>query len=337
MARWATFAHMFNALLVTKDDDGQHVGFARLDETDLPDGDVTVAVEYSTLNYKDGLALTGGPILRSFPIVPGIDLAGVVVESADKRWGPGDRVVVNGWNTGEKFWGGYTQRNRVSGDWLTRLPEGIDTRAAMAIGTAGYTAMLCVLALEDHGVSPDSGAVVVTGAAGGVGSVAVAVLAKLGFKVIASTGRASETDYLCSLGAAEVIDRSDLAGEVPPLAAKRWAGAVDAVGSTTLANVLAATADNGCVAACGLAGGVDLPTSVHPFILRGVTLAGVNSVTQPTHRRDLAWSRLASDLDLGLLDSMTTVEPFERLPELAGEILAGRVRGRVVIDVNTPV
>jgi len=336
MAYWATFAHMFNALLVTKDDDGQHVAFTQLDDSDLPEGDVTVAVEYSTLNYKDGLALTGGPILRAFPIVPGIDLSGTVVESADERWKPGDRIVLNGWNTGEKFWGGFTQRSRVSGDWLTRLPDPIDTRAAMAIGTAGYTAMLCVLALEDHGVSPDSGPVVVTGAAGGVGSVAVAVLAKLGFEVIASTGRPAEADYLHSLGAADVIDRAELAGDVPPLARKRWAGGVDAVGSTTLANVLAATTDNGCVAACGLAGGADLPTSVHPFILRGVTLVGVNSVTQPSDRRDLAWSRLASDLDLDLLDSMTTVEPFGNLPRLAGEILAGHVRGRVVIDVNTP-
>ncbi len=337
MPRWGTFTHMFSALLVTKDDDGRHVAFTRLDETDLPDGNVTVDVEYSTLNYKDGLALTGGPILRAFPIVPGIDLAGVVTESSDSRWSAGDRVVLNGWLTGEKFWGGYTQRNRVSGDWLTRLPPGIDTRHAMAIGTAGYTAMLCVLALEEHGVTPGSGPVVVTGASGGVGGVTVAVLAGLGHEVVASTGRASEADYLRSLGATEVIDRAELTGDVPPLARARWAGAVDAVGSTTLANVLATTRDNGCVAACGLAGGADLPTSVHPFILRGVTLAGVNSVTQPAGRRDLAWSRLAHDLDLGLLDSMTTVEPFRRLPELAEDIIAGRIRGRVVIDVNTPV
>ncbi len=328
---------MFSALLVTKDDDAQHVAFTRLDESDLPDGNVTVDVEYSTLNYKDGLALTGGPILRTFPIVPGIDLAGVVATSSDDRWSEGDRVVLNGWLTGEKFWGGYTQRNRVSGDWLTRLPEGIDTRHAMAIGTAGYTAMLCVLALEGHAVNPDSGPVVVTGAAGGVGSVAVAVLAKLGYEVLASTGRPSEADYLRSLGAADVIDRSELTGDVPALARARWAGAIDAVGSSTLANVLAATRDNGCVAACGLAGGTDLPTSVHPFILRGVTLAGVNSVTQPANRRDQAWGRLADVLDLDLLDLMTTVEPFGRLPELAEDIIAGRIRGRVVIDVNTAV
>lgn len=326
---------MHRALLVTKDDDGQHVAFTELSDDDLPEGNVIVDVEYSTLNYKDGLALTGGPILRSFPIVPGIDQAGVVAESSDQRWSPGDRVVLNGWSTGEKFWGGYTQRSRVSGDWLTRLPDTINTQAAMAIGTAGYTAMLCVLALEDHGITPDSGAIVVTGAAGGVGSVAVAVLAKLGYEVTASTGRASEADYLRSLGASEVIDRSELSGDVPPLAKGRWAGGVDAVGSTTLANVLAATRDNGCVSACGLAGGADLPTSVHPFILRGVTLAGVNSVTQPSARRDVAWARLATDLDMGLLESMTTVEPFDRLPALAEEIIAGRVRGRVVIDVNS--
>ncbi len=326
---------MHKALLVTKDDEGQHVAFTEMSDSDLPEGDVIVDVEYSTLNYKDGLALTGGPILRAFPIVPGIDLAGVVAESSDQRWSVGERVVLNGWNTGEKFWGGYTQRSRVSADWLTRLPDSIDTKSAMAIGTAGYTAMLCVLALEDHGISPESGAMVVTGAAGGVGSIAVAVLARLGYEVTASTGRASEADYLRSLGATDVIDRADLEGDVPPLARGRWAGGVDAVGSTTLANVLAATRDNGCVAACGLAGGADLPTSVHPFILRGVTLAGVNSVTQPSSRRDVAWARLASDLDLGLLDSMTTVEPFGRLPELAEEIIAGRVRGRVVIDVNS--
>jgi len=336
MAHSATFAHMFNALLVTKDDEGQHLSFTELDDSDLPVGDVVVDVEYSTLNYKDGLALTGGPILRSFPIVPGIDLAGVVASSSSPMWTTGDRVVLNGWNTGEKFWGGYTQRSRVSADWLTRLPDSIDTLHAMAIGTAGYTAMLCVLALEDHGVAPDSGPVVVTGAAGGVGSVAVAVLARLGYEVVASTGRAAESDYLTTLGATEVIPRSEFEGDVPPLARGRWAGAVDAVGSTTLANVLATTRDNGCVAACGLAGGADLPTSVHPFILRGITLAGINSVAQPAARRDLAWGRLASDLDLDLLDSMFTVEPFGRLPELAGEILAGRVRGRIVIDVNTP-
>jgi len=328
---------MFNALLVTKDDDGQHVAFAQLDDSDLPDGDVIIDVEFSTLNYKDGLALTGGPILRAFPIVPGIDQAGIVAESSDPRWAPGDRVVLNGWNTGEKYWGGYTQRSRVSGDWLTRLPDSISTERSMAIGTAGYTAMLCVLALEDHGVAPGAGPVVVTGAAGGVGSVAVAVLAKLGYEVVASTGRESESDYLQSLGAAEVIPRSEFEGDVPPLARGRWVGAVDAVGSTTLANVLATTRDNGCVAACGLAGGADLPTSVHPFILRGVTLAGVNSVTQPQERRDLAWSRLSTDLHLDLLDSMTTIESFDRLPELADEILAGQVRGRIVVDVNTTV
>ncbi len=326
---------MFQTLLVTKDDDGQHVAFTQLDESDLPDGNVTIDVEYSSLNYKDGLALTGGPVLRKFPIVPGIDLSGVVTHSSDQRWAAGDRVVLNGWSTGEQYWGGYTQRNRVDGDWLTRLPDSIDTRRAMAIGTAGYTAMLSVLALEEHGVVPDGGPVVVTGAAGGVGSVAVAILSKLGFEVIASTGRPAEGGYLKTLGASEVIDRAELSGDVAPIGRARWAGAIDAVGSNTLANVLSSTRDNGCVAACGLAGGADLPASVLPFILRGITLAGINSVTQPSHRRDQAWARLATDLDMDLLDSMTTVEPFGRLPELATEILAGNIRGRVVIDVNS--
>jgi acrylyl-CoA reductase (NADPH) len=322
---------MFRALLATESDGIQ---LTELDDTDLPEGDVTVDVEYSTINYKDGMALTGGPIIRRFPLVPGIDLAGTVAASDDDRWTSGDAVVLNGWNCGEKHWGGYTERTRVSGDWLTRLPASIDTHQAMAIGTAGYTAMLCVLELEEHGVVPDRGEVLVTGAAGGVGSVAVAVLAKLGYTVVASTGRTDETDYLTALGAAEVIHRDEFAGDVPALGRTRWAGAVDAVGSTTLGNVLATTADEGCVAACGLAQGADLPTSVHPFILRGVTLAGVNSVTQPSARRDLAWTRLATDLDPALLESMTTVEPLERLPELAPEILAGRIRGRVVIDVR---
>ena len=322
---------MFRALLATESDGIQ---LTELDDTDLPEGDVTVDVEYSTINYKDGMALTGGPIIRRFPLVPGIDLAGTVAASDDDRWTSGDAVVLNGWNCGEKHWGGYTERTRVSGDWLTRLPASIDTHQAMAIGTAGYTAMLCVLELEEHGVVPDRGEVLVTGAAGGVGSVAVAVLAKLGYTVVASTGRTDETDYLTALGAAEVIHRDEFAGDVPALGRTRWAGAVDAVGSTTLGNVLATTADEGCVAACGLAQGADLPTSVHPFILRGVTLAGVNSVSQPSARRDLAWTRLATDLDPALLESMTTVEPLERLPELAPEILAGRIRGRVVIDVR---
>ena len=322
---------MFRALLATESDGIQ---LTELDDSDLPEGDVTVDVEYSTINYKDGMALTGGPIIRRFPLVPGIDLAGTVAASDDDRWTSGDAVVLNGWNCGEKHWGGYTERTRVSGDWLTRLPASIDTHQAMAIGTAGYTAMLCVLELEEHGVVPDRGEVLVTGAAGGVGSVAVAVLAKLGYTVVASTGRTDETDYLTALGAAEVIHRDEFAGDVPALGRTRWAGAVDAVGSTTLGNVLATTADEGCVAACGLAQGADLPTSVHPFILRGVTLAGVNSVTQPSARRDLAWTRLATDLDPVLLESMTTVEPLERLPELAPEILAGRIRGRVVIDVR---
>ncbi len=325
---------MFRALLATKDDDGQHVAITELDDNDLPDGNVVIDVEYSTINYKDGMALTGGPIIRSFPLVPGIDSAGTVARSDDVRWAPGDRVLVNGWNTGEKYWGGYTERTRVSGDWLTRTPDSISSQQAMAIGTAGFTAMLCVLALEEHDITPESGPVVVTGAAGGVGSIAIAVLSTLGYEVVASTGRLAEADYLRGLGAGEVIDRAELSGDVPALGKTRWAGAVDAVGSNTLANVLATTREEGCVAACGLAQGADLPTSVHPFILRGVTLAGINSVTQPSTRRDQAWARLATDVDPALLESMTTVEPLERLPALAEKILAGQTRGRVVIDVR---
>ena len=328
---------MFTALLLEEAADGFRHVITEVSEEDLPDREVTVAVEYSTVNYKDGLAIcNGAPVVRSWPLVPGIDLAGVVEASDHADWRPGDPVTVNGWDLGEKHWGGMAQKARVDAAWLTRLPDGIDTRAAAAIGTAGYTAMLCVMALEGHGVGPGDGPVVVTGAAGGVGSVAVAVLGRLGYEVVASTGRAgSEGDYLRSLGAAEVIDRSELSEPGGrPLARPRWAAGIDTVGSHTLVNLLAAIEPSGCVAACGLAGGSDLTGTVFPFILRGVSLLGVNCVYQPAARRDAAWTRLATDLDAGTLASITTEVPLAEVPRVAADILAGQVRGRVVVDVN---
>lgn len=320
---------MFRALLLEKaDDDTVTATVKELDESSLPDGDATVDVEYSTVNYKDGLAIVNGaPVVRAWPMVPGIDFVGV-------RHDTGARVVLNGWGVGESHWGGFAQKASVPSDWLVELPESISNRRAAAIGTAGFTAMLCVLALEQHDITPEAGPVLVTGAAGGVGSVAVAVLAKLGYEVHASTGRPEESDYLRSLGASEIVVRGELTGSVRPLAKGRWAGAVDAVGGVTLANVLSMIKDSGCVAACGNAGGMDLPASVAPFILRGVTLAGVNSVTVPHDRRVLAWQRLARDLDMAKLDAMTTVVGLDDVVRVAHEILAGRVRGRVVVDVN---
>lgn len=328
---------MFTALLLEKTDDGFEHGITELPEEQLPDREVTVAVEYSTVNYKDGLAIcNGSPVVRNWPLVPGIDLAGTVEASAHPGWRPGDRVTVNGWDLGEKHWGGMATKARVDAAWLTRLPAAIDTRAAAAIGTAGYTAMLCVLAIEDHGVAPGDGPVVVTGAAGGVGSVAVAVLAGLGYEVVASTGRAgAEGDYLRSLGAAEIIDRSELSEPGGrPMARPRWAAGVDTVGSHTLVNLIAALEPGGCVAACGLAGGSDLTGTVFPFILRGVSLLGVNCVYQPAARRDEAWARLATDLEAGTLASITSEVPLAEVPRVAADILAGKVRGRVVVDVN---
>jgi acrylyl-CoA reductase (NADPH) len=320
---------MFRALVLENEGDAPHVASVKdVDESALPDGDATVDVEYSTINYKDGLAIVNGaPVVRSWPMVPGIDFAGV-------QQGTGTAVVCNGWGIGESHWGGLAQKARVPSGWLVELPEGLSTRQAAAIGTAGYTAMLCVLALEAHDVHPGGGPVLVTGAAGGLGSVAVAVLAKLGHEVHASTGRAGEADYLRALGAAEVVARDELTGPVRALAKGRWAGAVDAVGGVTLANVLSMIKDGGCVAATGNAGGMDLPASVAPFILRGVTLAGVNSVTVPHGRRVLAWQRLHDDLDVAKLESMTTVVGLDDAVRVAHEILAGRVRGRVVVDVN---
>ncbi len=327
----------FRAILVDKSDrgeKGQAFRFAEMTEPELMEGDVTIAVEHSSVNYKDGLAITGkAPIIRRFPLIPGIDLAGVVISSTHDGFTAGDRVILNGWGVGESHHGGFAQRARVKGDWLVKMPETLDSSRAMAIGTAGYTAMLAVTALEDHGVLPASGDVLVTGAAGGVGSIAIVLLSGLGYRVVASTGRLTEEPYLRSLGASHVVDRSEFAGPVKPLAKVRFAGAVDSVGSTTLANVLSQINYRGAVAACGLAQGMDLPTSVAPFILRAVTLAGIDSVMCPTDRRERAWSRLARDLDLKKLGVITSQIPLDDVPLVAEEIVAGKVRGRVVVDL----
>jgi len=324
----------FRAIRIDKADKGTTAALAQFDEADLMEGDVTVRVEWSTLNYKDGLALTGkAPVVRRFPMIAGIDFAGTVEQSSNPQWKAGDRVVCTGWGMGETFLGAYAEKARVKGDWLVRRPEGMSARDAMAIGTAGFTAMLAVMALERHGVTPQSGPVVVTGAAGGVGSVATAVLAKLGYHVIASTGRASEAEYLKSLGAAEVIDRSELSGPAKPLAKERWAGGIDSVGSTTLANLLSMTTYGGAIAACGLAAGMDLPSSVAPFILRGVCLLGIDSVMCPLEARKAAWNRLARDLEPKRLAGITQEIGLDQVIGLAPQILAGQVRGRVVVKI----
>jgi acrylyl-CoA reductase (NADPH) len=327
---------MFRALVLEKSADNKvEAALRQMEDEALLDGDVTVRIDHSTLNYKDALAITGkAPIVRNFPMVPGIDFAGTVESSDRIDFSAGDKVVLNGWRVGEDHWGGLSQKARVKGDWLIPLPDAFTTTRAMAIGTAGYTAMLCILALEDHGVKPHDGEVLVTGAAGGVGSVAVSVLSKLGYRVIASTGRAEEAGYLKSLGAHDVIGRDSFSGPVKPLAKERWAGVVDAVGSTTLAHALAQTRYGGTVAACGLAQGMDLPTSVAPFILRGVTLAGIESVMCPRERRLQAWKRLASDLDVDKLDAMTSTIPLSQVVQTAPLFLEGKVRGRIVVDVN---
>ena len=325
---------MFRALLLEKDEAGFRCAVHSLDEARLPPGDVLIRVEHSTLNYKDALAITNaGPVVRSWPMVAGIDAAGTVLESSHPRWQPGDRVVHNGFGLGETRWGGLAELARVPGDVLVRLPEAFTTRQAMAIGTAGYTAMLCVMALERHGVVPGAGEVLVTGATGGVGSVAVALLARLGHAVVAATGKAGEADYLQRLGARSVIGRAELAAAGKPLQKERWAGVVDAVGSATLANALAQTRYGGCVAACGLAGGTDLPSTVMPFILRGVTLAGIDSVMAPLALREQAWQRLARDLDPLLLDTMVEQIGLDEAPARAADLLAGRVRGRLVVAI----
>lgn len=326
----------FSAFVLTKGDKGQEVTWRSMDEADLMEGDVTIRVSHSTVNYKDGLALTGkAPVVRRWPMIPGIDLAGTVERSSHAEFKPGDAVILNGWGLGETHLGGYSQIARVKGDWLIHRPSGISAAEAMAVGTAGYTAMLCVLALERHDVRPASGPVLVTGAAGGVGSVAVALLAKLGYHVIASTGRLSEAPYLEALGAKEILERAELgSGPGRPLAKERWAGVVDTVGSHTLANAIAATRYGGCVAACGLAQGMDLATSVAPFILRGITLAGIDSVMAPKSLRIQAWSRIEKDLDKAKLAAMTVTRPVSDAPALAPEILAGKVRGRIVLEIG---
>lgn len=324
----------FRALLVSKTDEGQKVDFVRMTEDQLMDGDVTVAVSHSSVNYKDGLAITGkGPIIRNFPLIPGVDFAGTVTKSSHAEFKPGDRVILGGWGVGESHHGGFAEVARVKGDWLVPVPEGFTCADAMAIGVAGYTAMLCVMALEEQGVKPEQGEIVVTGAAGGVGSVSLALLAKLGFKAVASTGRPEEEAFLKSLGAASIIDRKELAGPVKPLARARWAGAIDSVGSTTLANIISQVIPEGTVAACGLAQGADLPASVMPFILRGVKLIGVNSVTTPQPRRRAAWNRLVRDLDMAKLKALTTHVKLDDVPRIASDIVAGKVRGRVVVDI----
>jgi len=325
----------FKAIRIDKAEKGTTAALTQFDEADLMEGDVTVRVEWSTVNYKDGLAVTGkAPVVRRFPMIAGVDFAGTVEQSSHPDWKAGDKVVCNGWGMGETHLGGYAEKARVKGDWLVRLPEGMSARDAMAIGTAGYTAMLSVLALEKHGLTPQSGPIVVTGAAGGVGSVATAVLSKLGYHVIASTGRMSETGYLRDLGAAEVIDRNELSGPARPLAKERWAGGVDSVGSTTLANLLSMTKYGGAIAACGLAAGMDLPSSVAPFILRGVYLLGIDSVMCPLAQRRLAWSRLASDLDRAKLSEITHEIGLGEVIGEGGKILAGQVRGRIVVKIS---
>ncbi|MDO9443415.1 MAG: MDR family oxidoreductase [Beijerinckiaceae bacterium] len=324
----------FRAIRIDKTETGSVASFAELEDADLMDGDVTVRVTHTTVNYKDGLAITGkSPVVRRFPMVPGVDFAGTVESSSHPEFKPGDIVVLNGWGVGEMHLGGYAQKARVKGDWLVPLPEGLDAAQAMAIGTAGYTAMLALMALEKYGIAPSMGPAIVTGAAGGVGSVAVAILKNAGYHVIASTGRPEEADYLRALGADEIMTRADFAGPVRPLMKERWAAGVDSVGSLTLAHVLAQTKMRGAIAACGLAQGMDLPTSVAPFILRGVSLLGVESVQCPKPLRIEAWNRLSKELDRAKLASLTTNLPFDQLLDAGRDIINGKIRGRVVVEV----
>ncbi len=325
----------FKAIVIDKADTGQTVRLADFDEKDLMDGDVTVRVEWSTVNYKDGLAITGkAPVVRRFPMIAGVDFAGTVESSTHPNWKPGDQVILNGWGLGETHLGAYAEKARVKGDWLIRRPTGISARDAMAIGTAGYTAMLAVMALERAGIDRSRGPVIVTGAAGGVGSVAVALLAKLGYAVAASTGRPEEAAYLKGLGASEIISRNELTGPPRPLAKERWAGGIDAVGSTTLANVLSMTRYGGAVAACGLAGGMDLPTTVAPFILRGVSLIGIDSVMCPLPNREAAWRRLEADLDREKIAAMANEIGLDDVIAAGRRIVEGKVRGRIVVKIR---
>jgi acrylyl-CoA reductase (NADPH) len=329
---------MFRAVLMEKDEDGTaRARLADLDEAALPEGEVTVAVEYSTVNYKDGLCLaaTGGGLVRNYPHVPGIDFAGRVEASSDPRWAPGDRVVLTGWRVGEAYWGGYAQKARVRADWLVRLPEAISTRAAMAVGTAGFTAIMAVMALEEHGLTPEKGEVLVTGAAGGVGSVAVTLLHRLGYQVAAVTGRPETEAYLHDLGASRIVPRADIAETVKrPMESETWAGCIDAVGGAMLARVLGQLKMEASVAAVGNAGGLQVPANIIPFLLRGVNLLGINSVFVPPARRDLIWDRIARDLPMEKLESMVHVAPLAEVPALGAAILQGAVQGRTVIDVN---
>ena len=326
---------VFKGILIEKDESGYRAAIKEIDEPRLPEGNVTVRVSHSTLNYKDGLAITGkGPVVRKFPMVPGIDLAGTVEESSHPEYKAGARVLLNGWGVGETHWGGLAQKARLNGDWLIPLPATFSPQQAMAIGTAGYTAMLCVLALERHGVKPTDGEILVTGAAGGVGSVALALLSKLGYSAVAVTGRPQDSDYLKSLGAVEVIERSQFSSPGKPLGKERWAGAVDVVGSHVLANVCATTRYRGVVTACGLAAGMDFPASVAPFILRGVTLVGIDSVMCPRVDRLEAWKRLGSDLDVAKLEGISRVVGLSEVIPLASSLLRGEIRGRVTVDVN---
>jgi acrylyl-CoA reductase (NADPH) len=326
---------MFSAIVIAKAEAGQTVQVAQVDESQLPEADVSIDVEYSTLNYKDGLAITGrAPVVRKFPMVPGIDLAGVVQHSSHADWKAGDRVVLNGWGVGETHWGGLAQKARVNGDWLVPLPAAFNSRQAMTIGTAGYTASLCVEALVSHGVKPEQGEVLVTGATGGVGSIAIALLAKAGFRPVAATGKAAEADYLQQLGASGVIDRAELSAAGKPMQKERWAGVIDSVGSHTLANACAQTRYGGSVAACGLAQGLDFPASVAPFILRGVSLLGIDSVMAPKARRLTAWNRLARDLDARALDVIATEVGLLGAIDSAAQLMDGKVRGRIVVNVH---
>ena len=324
----------FQAYQIDKIDDTQSCRLTQLSDADLMDGDVTLRVEYTTINYKDGLALTAtAPVVRKFPLIPGIDFSGTVIESSHADFNAGDEVILNGFGVGEVHSGGFAQRARVNGDWLLHLPEGLSTRQAMAIGTAGYTAMLCVLAIENHGVLPDHGDILVTGASGGVGSVAVALLSKLGYRVVATTGRLGETDFLTGLGAAEVRDRAEFSEKPRSLSKELWAGAIDVAGGNTLANVISQISYGGAVAACGLAESMNLPTSVAPFILRAVSLYGIDSVNAPMEKRKFAWKRLAVDLDMQLLEDLSFDLDFNELPRAAEDILAGKIRGRAIVKV----
>ena len=326
---------MFNGILIEKDDAGYHSSMREIDEGHLPDGDVIVRISHSTLNYKDALAITGkAPVVRRFPMIPGIDLAGTVEHSTHPDYQTGDAVILNGWGVGETHWGGLAQKARLNGDWLVPLPAQFTPQQAMSIGTAGYTAMLCILALERYGVTPEDGQILVTGASGGVGSVAIAVLSHLGFAVVAVSGRPAETKYLKGLGAVEILDRATFATPGKPLGKERWAGAIDVVGSNTLANICATTQYRGIVTACGLAGGMDFPATVAPFILRGVTLAGIDSVMCPRPERLEAWQRLGRDLDVSKLSTISKEVGLTDVLQLASKLLHGQVRGRVVVDVN---